>query len=1114
MKLRRRIRDILSVVLASTMLMPLMSTGQVARADGKKKELEGNQLNHLTSFSLDEVIITDGYMDNALQLVVDYLLEFNVDKLLAGFRETAGIDMKGQTRYGGWENSLIGGHSVGHYLTACAQAYKNAGVTKEDKDALYKQITELVDGLLECQKNSKGKEGFIFAAKIVDPNNVELQFDNVERRKANIMTEAWVPWYTMHKIIAGLVDVYNLTAYDPAKVVASALGDWTYNRASSWSRGVHDAVIGIEYGGMNDCLYDLYLITGDEKHGKAAHMFDEDHLFQKVYNQTPNALNGRHANTTIPKFLGGLKRYIALDGKIMDGEKVDASQYLEYAKVFWDTVVNRHSYITGGNSEWEHFGYDYILDAERTNCNNETCNIYNMLKLSRELFQITGERKYADYYENAYINSILSSQNPETGMTMYFQPMDSGYFKVYGSKFSHFWCCTGSGMENFTKLNDSIYYRKDKSLVVNMYVSSEVTWEEKNVTLVQNSEIPYRDTSVFTVNALNGKTVDMDLVLRVPDWATDDVTVMINGKKETVRPEGGYIHLERQYRHKDEVSITIPMAVVPYGLADNDTVFGFKYGPLVLSAELGTLSMHTTTTGMNVTIPKDKKIESEDIIIKEGLGTKEEFLKNINEYFIRKPGTMEFQLTGIINQELTFSPHYHQHQQRYGIYWGFYSYEDSLKRAEEGIRFDYLTLDSVKPGLGQYESDNLHNMTQYNSFAGTSEIYRYAGKEGWFTYQMNIDPLKDNYILCSFQAEDNDKTIQLSIDGTIIYRETLNYQGDLETYQVRIRIPREVVDEKKQIVIANGQPNWVVAVTFAGMDGQISAKVSEMILTVNMEARYDVDKSLAYFVDCGDHDVTTVSKGDAFGIYNSLTEQLYGEDPVTGYRWGLVDDSNDQYGGANISDAIYTANTWAYEFAKTDGIAKTESNRYTKNQLESGITPRLIDYKFELPNGTYTIEVGFSDPWGVSNQPSLYANMGKENEILIADLIEVGSDPVAKGQIVVSDGELTINLRSNNSAINVTYIKIGILEDEDKITAIKEQYEEAKLQLASKVKEAGETMDNSKGEDSEMDKETLNHESDRGKKNTRSGIILGIVGTVLAVTTIITLVLRHLKKRK
>ena len=446
-------------------------------------------LKELKSFSLDQVYLEDAYFVNALEKEVAYLTSLDANRLLAGFRETAGVDMRGAIRYDGWENMLIGGHTMGHYMTACVHAYESANVSQENKDKLYEILKALLDGMEECQK-SLGS-GFLFGAVLVDKNNVEKQFDNVEQGKANILTESWVPWYTMHKILEGLVSVMDMPESfaldarrgelrEQALIIGTHLGNWVFDRVSKWSEETRRTVLGIEYGGMNDVMYDLYLQTGVIHHQVAAHIFDQTQLFEEVLRAKTgdNVLNNRHANTTIPKFMGALKRYV------VTGEE----KYFEYAKAFWNLVSENHSYITGGNSEWEHFGEDNVLDEERTNCNCETCNAYNMLKMTKLLFTITGDVKYADWYENTFLNSILSSQNPESGMTTYFQPMASGYFKVYGEPYTRFWCCTGTGMENFTKLGESFYFAKDNLLVVNQYISSKLEWKEQNVIITQKSE--------------------------------------------------------------------------------------------------------------------------------------------------------------------------------------------------------------------------------------------------------------------------------------------------------------------------------------------------------------------------------------------------------------------------------------------------------------------------------------------------------------------------------------------------------------------------------------------------------------------------------------------------
>ena len=703
----------------------------------------------------------DDYCVNAFEKEVVYLKKFDTARLLAGFYETAGLTMK-KMRYPGWESMLIGGHTLGHYLTAAAQAYHNAQIKEADKKILFGMMKELIDGMLECQKNSKGKPGFVFGAILQDPENVELQFDHVEQNKTNIITEAWVPWYTMHKLLDGIVNMYELTGYEPALTLGSGIGDWTYNRTQTWSEETHRIVLGIEYGGMNDALYELYRCTGKKEHLIAAHMFDEDELFKKVASGEKNVLNNRHANTTIPKFLGALDRYITV------GE--EAAEYLEYVKLFWDMVVTRHTYATGGNSEWEHFGEDYILDAERTNCNNETCNTYNMLKMSKKLFMITGEKKYADYFENTLINAILSSQNPETGMTMYFQPMASGYFKVYGTEFDKFWCCTGTGMENFTKLNEAIYFGDEDSIVVNMYFSSKLYAEKMGLTIEQTADLPRSNKVNLKVSG--NVPVAGKLKFRVPDWAFG-LRVNVNGEEEAfiavnesedlrADQDAEYISVEREWHNGDEVVLIFDLKVIAMGLPDCDNAFAFKYGPILLSADLGTEDMQDSKTGVDVTIPANKIVANEFLNIQEG--SVADFMANIDSHFEKDVEKRCFTLTGV-DQPLTFHPHYRKTRERYGIYTYFLDQcsdrSDLVKKTErEKIRQEHM-VDVVQPGYGQYENDELHAMIDNGSVGATGDgTSRYATVRGGFAYRMKVEKGKDHILEMHLLRDDNGKVLK------------------------------------------------------------------------------------------------------------------------------------------------------------------------------------------------------------------------------------------------------------------------------------------------------------------------------------------------------------------
>ena len=1095
-------------------------------------------IKNISDYDLWNVAVTDSYLTNAEEKDIKYLLNLDADRLLAGFRETAGLDMKGKTRYGGgWEDALIGGHTMGHYLTAMAQAVAELPDNDTRKAQVEEKLNYIITELEKCQ-NQTGT-GFIFGARILDENNIELQFDNVEKGLADITREAWVPWYTMHKVLAGLIDTYKYTGNETSLFVAKKLGDWVYARVLKWDTVTQNKVLAIEYGGMNDCLYELYAVTGEDKYAEAAHKFDEESLFKLVASDSPNALNNKHANTTIPKFLGALNRYVTTNGKTVNGETINAEDYLAYAEKFFDMVVDKHSYITGDNSEWEHFGADYILDAERTNCNCETCNAYNMMKLAKGLYMVTGKAKYLDFYERAFYNTILSSQNPETGMTTYFQPMASGYFKVYGTAEGNFWCCTGSGMENFTKLGNAIYYHTDDMVIVNQYLSSVLTDADKNIKLTQTANIPAENVAEFTINSID-KTANVfsKLALRLPEWLAGNAEITVNNVKVNPAIESGYAILE-SLKNNDRIAITLPMEIKAYNLPDNEAEYAFKYGPIVLSAKLGTSNMTTSTTGVNVTIPSAKLIEDKYITDKSETisviyGTVAEFMANINDNLVKTEGKLEWTLENT-DANLTFVPHYSQHTERYGIYFNYVSNTGAINASKyiatkAQDRFNNALLDTVQPGYGQYENDELHDMKNNGSTGVTDDgTYRFAQAGGSFAYTMKAAKGEDNYIQASFRKADNGKSIKISVGGSEVYNTVLNYSGEEDEYTVRIKVPSNVIAAAAYSKTVTDGTYDVVDVKIESADDKDSARVcsylyitkayssdaslsleaskgivtkdgntftvnvgkdvSETDLTTNLASEYgyiringtvvretvpytvdlgrnnfvtqnitvfaedhetsadymvniiketdladrkDVDKNLAYFVNCGDYDITTLSEGDLFGLYNGVTDQAYGMDPVTGYTWGIADTvSNPLVNGkvennAAMTNAAFTDWTWPFETdaSVTDASAKTATNRYTKNQFESGVA-RNLNYSFGLPNGEYTVELYFTDPWNCSKNPIVSA----EGQKLLEN---VAVNQAVTTNVTVADNILDLNITAPEATlcINLAYIKIYMPEAE------------------------------------------------------------------------------------
>lgn len=940
-----------------------------------------SELMGLEFFEDEAVEVTDAYYDEALQLDVDNLLALDKDRLLAGFRETAAYAylsnhdslpdnqsvsefMKNKTRYGGgWENSLIGGHTMGHYMSAVAQAIVNPGTSAEDKEALIERMDYLVESLAECQAMTEGTdyEGYIFGATL--PNStfqkdVDLQFDNVEKSLSNIATQAWVPWYTMHKILAGLTDAYEVSGNEQALEVANKLATWISNRANGWDTATQNRVLAIEYGGMNDALYQLYKVNdalaqeGDaraasnyEDFKAAAHMFDEVTLFKSVLSGRINALNGKHANTTIPKFLGALCRY-----------EVDNSEsdYLQYAEAFWQMVIDNHTYITGGNSEDEHFGADNVLDAERTDANNETCNTYNMLKLSRRLFIITGDKKYADYYENTLINAIMSSQNHETGLTMYFQPMATGYQKVFGTLENSFWCCTGSGMENFTKLQDSIYFRKDGLVVVNQYLASTV--EQDGYTLVQTGDLSKGETMAFTLTEKKEDGIDFGLRLRVPEWVPGgNVTVSFGDVAYEYTTRNGYIVIPNEMiKDGATFTVTLPMEIRAYNLPDGENTYAFKYGPFVLSAQLGTEKQTTGSHGVAVTVPSTKAVSSDSLGIK-AAETVEEFIENISDYLVKAQDSLTFTLTGT-STSYTFIPHYQQDTQSYGIYWRYYIDEEGrgaeavLAEKQENRIADATIGIMAQAGRGQYEN-------QFTLADGTSvglidekddsigedapNLTRRAAAGSSFGYMMEVVKGEDNYLLLTYAKADDGKPVKISVGDTVIAEEVLDSSNAAvnnltladadqnDYYQVMYKISADVVAANAQtinVLDAEGKTaaKDVITVMFAGTADSESARICKSVVMLK-----------------------------AFSSENALTSVTYAGSPLTvsGTTYNLTVPYNET---PEVTFAIADAN--GYVEVNGTVIDEKEARKLMLSGTETAITVKVYAADFTTAK-TYTLKV-------------------------------------------------------------------------------------------------------------------------------------------------------------
>lgn len=756
----------------------------------------------LKDFDLASVQVTAPYFVNAFEKVTKYLLSLDPDRLLAGFRAVSeGKDPgteKGLGLYGGWEDSwsLLRGHTMGHYLTALAQAYRQTRKNNQElNERLAERINYTVSQLKACQDRSPG--GYLFASP-------ETHFDVVEGKSTG---NQWVPWYTMHKILSGLINVYKYTGNQEALEVAARLGDWVCERTSNWDDELKKRVLAVEYGGMNDVLYELYKYTQKAEHLAAAHKFDEDALFMAIL-EGKDVLVNKHANTQIPKFVGALNRYC------VTGEGF----YYQAARAFWEMVVRDHTYVTGGNSQSEHFRQPGILDATRDNLNNETCNAYNMLLLTRGLFRLSGDVRYADFYERAFINEIIASINPETGMTTYFKPMGTGYFKAFGTPTESFWCCTGTGMENFTKLNDSIYFHNDNDLYVNLYISSRLDWEEKGLLLTQQSDIPETDKVLFTVD--KAPTEKLSFRFRVPGWLADgqEMKVIINGEEFSAENIDGYLTVSRDWQDGDQLELHIPLEVKVSRLPDNKEVAAFSYGPVVLCTTFGSEEMviEPHWASVKATIPYG--MEFKDYIIIQN-GTVDDWLANIKNNLVKTPGKLEFTLRGTDEDDnFIFKPYYLEYKERYGIYFYLLTpdspvLKEIMESRERARRLVEATIDVVQIINDQYEV--AHNL-RGNSSGGYHEGYNFrqaygrADGEGWFSYDLAVNPEVANYLCLKYYSGDAGRKFNIYIDDQLFVEETIQDGIGADFYDVQYEIPAEWIKGKNKITVkfANRGPGY------------------------------------------------------------------------------------------------------------------------------------------------------------------------------------------------------------------------------------------------------------------------------------------------------------------
>ncbi len=675
-------------------------------------------------FPLSDVTLLDGMFKHARDLNIEVLLKYDADRLLAPYRKEAGLSEKAKS-YPNWEG--LDGHVAGHYLSAMAMNYAATG-NAECKRRMEYMLAEL-KSCQEANAVNYPDWGVGYAGGF--PNSAKL-WAAFKKGDFSIYNAAWAPFYNLHKMFAGLRDAWLYCGNESAKAMFLKFCDWGISLTADLTDEQMQLMLNMEHGGMNEVFADAYQISGDEKYLAAAKRYSHK-MFLDPLSQGIDNLDNKHANTQIPKFIGFQR--IA--------ELAQDEKYSNSGSYFWETVTRNRSLAFGGNSRREHFpAVDACIDFVNVNDGPESCNSYNMLKLTQDLFRIRPLAKYADYYERTLYNHILSTQHPEHGGYVYFTPARPRHYRVYSAPNEAMWCCVGTGMENHAKYNNFIYTHIKDTLYLNLFIASELNWKEKGVIITQETTFPYEEQTKLRITE---GTSDFKLMVRYPAWVKKgDLRIAVNGRDIPYSPlPSSYIGIERKWEKGDIVQITLPMHNSVEHLPNVPEYVAFMHGPVLLAAKTG-------TEDMKGLIADDGRwsqyaggeylpVDQAPILIDDDIQHLGDHLEPVKD----KPLNYKLSAKMINPATLTLEPFYNVHDARYMMYWlsltnsGYKAYTDSLAKIEtEKLALEKRTVDYVATGEQQPETD--HAVQKENSVTGNNlnEFYREARNGGFFSYDL------------------------------------------------------------------------------------------------------------------------------------------------------------------------------------------------------------------------------------------------------------------------------------------------------------------------------------------------------------------------------------------
>ncbi|MCJ8164320.1 glycoside hydrolase family 127 protein [Pontibacter sp. E15-1] len=744
--------------------------------------------NHtLESFPLSSVQLLESPFRQAQQTDMKYILALDPDRLLAPYLQEAGLQPNAKN-YGNWENTGLDGHIGGHYLTALSLMYAATGNTE-----LQQRLTYMVDQLERCQQ--KNGNGYIGGVPGGEAMWQEIANGNVQAESFSLNGK-WVPWYNIHKLYAGLRDAYLIAGNEKAKDMLVKLSDWSIRLTHNLTDAQMQDMLRSEHGGMNEVFADVAAITGDQKYLELARRFSHRSVLDPLLAEK-DVLNGMHANTQIPKVIG-YKRVAEVAGD---------PAWAAAADFFWGTVVNNRTVSIGGNSVREHFHpADNFSSMVESKEGPETCNTYNMLKLSKQLYLSSASTDYLDYYERGLYNHILSSQHPTRGGFVYFTPMRPRHYRVYSQPEEGFWCCVGSGLENHGKYGELIYAHQDQNLFVNLFIPSTLNWEAQGLEVTQQTRFPFEEATKLLLKLK--KPQKFALSIRRPAWVKPGgMAVRVNNKEVKAQDNAAaYVTVERKWRSGDVVTVSLPMETKAEYLPDNSRWVSFVHGPIVLAAV-------TDTTDLQGLVADGSRmghiangplypVEEAPVLVTD----KQDLAAGIKPV-AGKPLT--FTASSLIasdrykNVELV--PFFQVHDARYMLYWPVASPEEMEARKaalheREAARMalESMTVDQVAPGEQQPESD--HNYKGDKTESGVYRDRHWRHASGWFSYDLRDASQEARKLRVTYFGLDKDRTFDILVNGTLLKTVTLDGSHGDQFFEEDYTLPESLLAKKSKML--------------------------------------------------------------------------------------------------------------------------------------------------------------------------------------------------------------------------------------------------------------------------------------------------------------------------